>query len=52
MTISSLEQAAVSMFRLSPDCIIVSVKEGEWENPDLTVLLERAGQRPIFLLSL
>ncbi len=45
-TIPSLEQAAASMFRLSPDCIIVSVKEGEWENPDLTVLLERAGQRP------
>ncbi|ADI27491.1 diguanylate cyclase [Geobacillus sp. C56-T3] len=45
-TTPSLEQAAASMFRLSPDCIIVSVKEGEWENPDLTVLLERAGQRP------
>ncbi|ALA69349.1 diguanylate cyclase [Geobacillus stearothermophilus 10] len=45
-TILSLEQAAASMFRLSSDCIIVSVKEGEWENPDLTVLLERAGQRP------
>ncbi|MFC0295967.1 diguanylate cyclase [Geobacillus jurassicus] len=53
-TLPSLEEAAASMFHFHPDCIIVSVKEKDWENPALAALLERAGQHsylPVVLVS-
>ncbi|AMX85308.1 diguanylate cyclase [Geobacillus subterraneus] len=44
ITLPSFEQAAASMFRLNPDCIIVDIGEDHLETPSFLALLENAGR--------
>lgn|GEM_PF-544114 len=48
ITLPSLEQAAASMFRLNPDCIIVDIGNDHLETPSFLALLESTG-RPSYI---
>jgi two-component system, cell cycle response regulator len=54
ITLPSLEQAAASMFRLNPDCIIVNIGEDDLETPPFVALLKTASQPsyiPVVIIS-